>query len=119
MLVHALRSLNMEDLPIEMQTAILKQVPDTQSLKNLVHASPVLHLVYKVQRASVLQAVLQHEIGLCSPHALAFIEASSIKRDTTAEEYAIFREAFCRRYHDGQQIKTLSLNQTFALLRLH
>lgn len=45
MLVPTLRTLEIKDLPTEMQTAILKQV--TQSLKHLVHASPVLHLGYR------------------------------------------------------------------------
>ncbi|KAI4267277.1 MAG: hypothetical protein LQ337_008431 [Flavoplaca oasis] len=113
------RSLNIEGLPIETQTAILRQVPDIRSLKNLVHASPVLYNVYGAQRVSILQAVLELETGLCSPHALAVIEASSLERDTTQEDYQNSLGAFYQRYRTGQQIQNLSSDQTFALLRLH
>ncbi|KAL8893810.1 MAG: hypothetical protein Q9192_004902 [Flavoplaca navasiana] len=113
------RPRNLEGLPVEMQTAILRQVPDIRSLKNLVHASPVLYNVYRAQRASILQVVLKHEIGLCSPHALAVIEASSLERDTTQEDYQNSLGAFCQRFRNGQQIQNLSFDQTLALLRLH
>ncbi|KAL8838326.1 MAG: hypothetical protein Q9176_005137 [Flavoplaca citrina] len=100
---------NIEDLPMEMH----------RSLKNLVHASPVLYNVYRAQRASILQVVLKHEIGLCSPHALAVIEASSLERDTTQQDYENSLAAFCQRYRNGQQNQNLSFDQTIALVRLH
>ncbi len=92
---------NIEDLPMEMQTAILEQLPDIRSLKNLVHASPVLYNIYRAQRASILQVVLKHEIGFSSPHALAVIEASSLERDTTQQDYENSLGAFCQRYRNG------------------
>ena len=104
---------------MEMQTAILEQLPDIPSLKNLVHASPVIYNVYRAQRAFIRQVVLKYEIGLCSPHALAVIEASSLERDTTQEDYQNSLGAFCQRYRNGQQIQNLSFDQTPALLRFH
>ncbi|KAI4279609.1 MAG: hypothetical protein L6R38_004998 [Xanthoria sp. 2 TBL-2021] len=111
-------SINIEDLPTEMQTEILLHVPDISSLKNLVHASPIFHGAYRAHPASILETVLEHEIKLYRLDALAVIKASCIERNAT-EKYKISVEAFCREGHSSENNEILNLDEILALVRLH
>ncbi|KAL8644648.1 MAG: hypothetical protein Q9226_007662 [Calogaya cf. arnoldii] len=70
----------MENLPAEMQAQVLLQIPDVSSLRNLVHASPIFHNVYRARREFFLGTVLGREIRPYARDALATIQASCIDR---------------------------------------
>ena len=53
---------SLEGLPIEIQSAVLLNIRDIASLKNLVHASPIHHNAYLSQRHAVLKRVLFNSI---------------------------------------------------------
>ncbi|KAL8751652.1 MAG: hypothetical protein Q9199_006275 [Rusavskia elegans] len=111
-------TINIENLPTEMQTEILLHMPDISSLKHLVHASPIFHGAYRARRAFILETVLEHEIKLYRLDAIAVIKASCIKRIAT-ENYKVAIEAFCREGHLSQQNASLDFDQILALVRLH
>ena len=53
---------HLENLPAELREQILRQVPDLTSLHALVHASPVMHAVYRAGRDSILRSCLDREL---------------------------------------------------------
>ena len=52
----------LESIPTELQIFILEHLPDTGTLSALVHASPVLHDVYRAKREGILTAVTIQEL---------------------------------------------------------
>lgn len=63
----------LEDLPPEVLRLILLQMPSFQALGALVHASPQMHRVYKVDRLAILRNwLVQHLGGLADAYAAYF-----------------------------------------------
>ena len=65
---------NLERLPPELQTAILLYLPSTESLYNLIRASPRFHKVFNISKEVVLSQMVYTVVGLeALPDALAAV----------------------------------------------
>lgn len=53
----------LEKLPAELRIRILSSVPDLQTLRAAIHASPIYFAQYRLNRKSILAQALQSELG--------------------------------------------------------
>lgn len=53
---------HLENLPAELKTLILLNVPDLQTLRELVHASPIIHAQYRHDRDKIIPTILSREL---------------------------------------------------------
>ncbi|KAK8085767.1 hypothetical protein PG997_007038 [Apiospora hydei] len=52
----------LEDLPAELRSLLLWNIPDLSSLRSLVHASPVFHAQYRADRDGILRACMGRDM---------------------------------------------------------
>ncbi len=113
---------SLEGLPIEIKSAVLLNIRDIVSLKNLIHASPKYHSAYQSGRLAILKRVLFSSIH---PDVLydAFSAINSIRTLTNdCEDRSARVKSFLSEYKDGRDTWTpperLDLESACRLARL-
>lgn len=120
---HIFPKAGLEGLPFEIQSAVLLNIRDIASLKNLIHASPTCHSAYLSQRHAILKRVLFNSIP---PDVLydAFSAIASSRTLTSNVEDRVARvKAFLSEYNENRDTWTspehLDLDIVSRLARLH
>jgi hypothetical protein len=91
----------LETLPTELRMLILQQLPDIQSLKSLVHASPIYYSTYAVAKKTLLHEILQRQYGLVDlAEPIAAIRSQGLHADVPANKDEIVSLLDRRRRHD-------------------
>ena len=113
---------SLEGLPFEIQSAVLLNIRDIASLKNLIHASPTYHSAYRSGRLAILKRVLFNSIH---PDVLydAFSAIDSNRTLTSNFEDRVARvKSFLSEYKDSRARWTppehLDLKSACRLARL-
>ena len=98
---------SLEGVAVEIQQAILRQMPDLQALRALISASPSYLSAYRSQRHSIMSSILLRDIH---PDvlfdALAIVDALKLPRNY--DDYVPQLKAFVEQY----QITRTSLSMT-------
>ena len=118
---------SLEGLPAELRQAILDNMPGPETLDNLVHASPVYHALYRLDREKIwsqmaVRVLTTRGIDLSKEPASTVYVHLDITPDhqslgTTLKDIRIVfqRLLMCMRYEADMQ---LSIPQSQALLRI-
>lgn len=113
----------LESLPTELRILILQQLPDIQSLKSLVHASPIYYNTYAVSKKSLLHEILQRQYGLVDlAEPMAAIRSHGLHADIPANKYDIVSILDRRRRHDELPISEntpANMEECFQLSQLY
>ena len=98
---------SLEYLPTEIQSAVLLNIRDIASLRNLIHASPTLHNVYLSQRYAILKRVLFNSVHPDVLHDAFSAITSSKTRTRDAEDRVVRVKAFLLAYDENRDEWTL------------
>ena len=118
----------LEHLPIELKCAILENVPDIHSLRNLVHASPDYHGAYLFARNTILTRVTFRELwtrDIDLSKTTALVQVCHARRDQPVSHEVKWVLRQLRRHETGlEELKTirgaiiLDIEQCYSLLTL-
>ncbi|KAE8365305.1 hypothetical protein BDV27DRAFT_127083 [Aspergillus caelatus] len=80
----------LESLPTELRILIIQQLPDVQSLKSLVHASPIYYNTYALSKKKLLHDILQRQYGLVDlAEPMAALRSQGLHADVPANRNEI------------------------------
>ncbi|KAF7594658.1 hypothetical protein BBP40_008749 [Aspergillus hancockii] len=113
----------LENLPTELRMLILQQLPDIQSLKSLVHASPIYYSTYAVSKKTLLHEILQRQYGFVDlAEPMAAIRSQGLHADVPANKDEIVSLLDRRRRHDElprSENAPTNLDECFQLSHLY
>lgn len=90
----------LESLPTELRILIIQQLPDVQSLKSLVHASPIYYNTYALSKKKLLHDILQRQYGLVDlAEPMAALRSQGLHADVPANRNEIVTLLDRRRRH--------------------
>lgn len=75
----------LENLPSELRSKILSDMPDLPTLRSLVHASPIMHAQYRHDRNTILRACLGRELDGFLVDAYANPNVSGVRGGVAAD----------------------------------
>ncbi|KAI0142922.1 hypothetical protein GGR57DRAFT_484827 [Xylariaceae sp. FL1272] len=109
-------SSKLENLPSEMRLQILLQMPDLQTLRSLVHASPRMHKDYTgtYDRPKILAACLQREINDYFSDAYAVLMSQSCEIGQRVDAH-IVEKFLCQKYKSWNDMPVSHFDEPYAL----
>ena len=109
-----------EALPAELKMMVLYAIPDTQSLLNLIIASPGYLEAYQTNRETTLQAVILNQVanmGINFSQPIAWMELCVGHGNAWSPGLAAAMQSYYRQSRKGKQVK-LTYEQCMSLLTL-
>jgi hypothetical protein len=108
----------LEDLPGDILHLILRELPDRQTLKAAVRASPAFYRAYSASRYGILLSILRnHHSGLViESDAIAAVRSKGLCATKSRNRERILTLLFCRQM---ELYKPADVNEIVYLLRLH
>ncbi|MCJ1378707.1 hypothetical protein MMC17_001806 [Xylographa soralifera] len=120
-------SASLDGIPVELRMCILLNVPDLETLRSLVHASPAYHQAYVSVKRQVLQGLVQRQLNLVSiGDAITAVRSFNVRAQTPCHTEMVIALLDRRRRAEETQHVTptfasydfISLEETIKLLSM-